>query len=263
MQSIFITGIGTDVGKTVVAAIVTEALQAAYWKPVQAGYKEGTDSEWVAERISHPHGKVLPETYRLSLAASPHIAARQEGVQISLDEISRHYREISRKPQATGPGPASFNHKGISPAYEQQLATGGSQLEASNTAPSPDFLVIEGAGGLLVPLNEKEFVLDLIKKLDAIVILVSRNYLGSINHSLLTAAVCRAHGLKVAGWIFNDQYLHYEEEIIRWSGFPSIASIPHYENPDTEFVRRQGGHIRASLREATGLPPEGPSLDPA
>jgi len=215
MQPIFITGIGTDIGKTVVAAIVTEALKAAYWKPVQAGYAEGTASEWVAERISHPHGRIWPETYKLALPASPHIAARQEGLEISLDEISRQHRDMSCKPQAP-----------VTP------------------------LVIEGAGGLLVPLNEKEFVLDLVKKIDATVILVSRNYLGSINHSLLTAAVCQSHGLKVAGWIFNDQYLHYEAEIVHWSGIPSIASIPFYKNPDTEFIRAEGERIGASLRKS-------------
>ncbi len=68
-------------------------------------------------------------------------------------------------------------------------------------------LVIEGAGGLMVPLNETEFVIDLMKQLDAKLILVSRNYLGSINHSLMTAEICRSHGLDVAGWVFNDQYL--------------------------------------------------------
>ena len=229
MQPIFITGIGTDIGKTVVAAIVTEALHAAYWKPVQAGFKEGTDSEWIAERITHPQGRILAETYRLTLPASPHIAARQEGLQIDLDEIVRHYQEISRKLQAT-----SF----------------GGDSSGSKPQAIPDFLVIEGAGGLLVPLNEQEFVLDLIRKLDATVILVSRNYLGSINHSLLTASVCKAHGLRVAGWIFNDQYMHYEEEIVKWSGLPSLASIPHYENPDTEFIRRQAAGLRSSLPAA-------------
>jgi len=216
MTPIFITGIGTDVGKTVVAAIVTEALQAAYWKPIQAGFKEGTDSQWVAERISHPHERIQPETYRLSLPASPHISARQEGVRIDLDQIVRHYQQIS--------------------------------------APVPDFLIIEGAGGLLVPLNEQEFVLDLIKRLDAIVILVSRNYLGSINHSLLTASVCKAHGLRMAGWIFNDQYLHYEEEIVKWSGLPSFGSIPHYDSPDTEFIRQQAKRIRPALIAALNNP---------
>jgi dethiobiotin synthetase len=239
MTPIFITGIGTDVGKTVVAAIVTEALQAAYWKPVQAGFKEGTDSEWVAERIAHPHGRILAETYRLSLPASPHIAARQEGVQIDLDRITRHYRQISSAAALSENSSAPANH--ASP-----IAPNGPETPS----PTPDFLIIEGAGGLMVPLNEQEFVLDLVKKLDATVILVSRNYLGSINHSLLTASVCKAHGLKVAGWIFNDQYLHYEEEIVKWSGLPSLASIPHYENPDTEFIRRQAGLVRPALTVA-------------
>ena len=251
MQPIFITGIGTDIGKTVVAAIVTEALQAAYWKPVQAGYAHGTDREWVAERISHPQHRTLPETYRLALPASPHIAARQEGVQVSLDEIVRSYDAISRKLQATSfqqdPAPGSPQMEDAHPTYKQPLAANSSQLAASLT---PDFLVIEGAGGLLVPLNEEEFVLDLIKRLDATVLLVSRNYLGSINHSLLTAAVCKAHGLKVAGWIFNDQYQHYESEIVRWSGLPFIASIPHYQNPDTEFVRDQAAKMKNALLAA-------------
>lgn len=220
MSPIFITGIGTDVGKTLVTAIVVQALQADYWKPVQAGSAGGTDSEWVRGAISNPVSKIYTEVYKLALPASPHIAARQEGVEISLDEIARHYRTISRE-----------NSLPLAPSISRPL-------------------VIEGAGGLLVPLNEKEFVLDLVKKLDATVILVSRNYLGSINHSLLTAAVCKANGLKMAGWIFNDQYLHYEQEIVRWSGIPSIASIPYSEKRDPEFIREQAERIRGSLLEA-------------
>src|SRR5271163_865197 len=94
MQPIFITGIGTGIGKTLVAAIVTEALGAAYWKPVQAGFDDGTDTAWIGERISHPAGRLLPETYKLALAASPHIAARQEGVSISLDKIADQFHAI-------------------------------------------------------------------------------------------------------------------------------------------------------------------------
>jgi dethiobiotin synthetase len=202
MKPIFITGIGTDVGKTVVSAIVTEALDAVYWKPVQAGFDQGTDTEWVAGRLSHP--RVLSETYKLAFPASPHIAAQGEGITISLDRIAE-------------------------------------------AMPADRPLVVEGAGGLLVPLNEKEFVLDLVKRLDARVILVSRNYLGSINHSLLTAAVCRAHGLDVAGWIFNDQYLDYEREIAAWSALPIIASIPFSQDPDEAFVAAQAERIRARL----------------
>jgi dethiobiotin synthetase len=219
MQPLFITGIGTGIGKTLVAAIITEALGAAYWKPVQAGFDEGTDTDWVEQRISRPDGRIFPEAYKLILPASPHIAAREEGVIISLDRIADQFHAIRSAPGPAGPAPAPF-------------------------------LVIEGAGGLLVPLNDTQFVLDLAQKLDAIVLLVSRNYLGSINHSLLTAAACRAQGLRVAGWIFNDQYLHYEQEIAQWSGIPAIASIPFRADPDKEFVQEQAERIRPGLLAA-------------
>ena len=216
MQPIFITGIGTGIGKTLVASIVTEALGSAYWKPVQAGFDDGTDTGWVSERISRPEGRLLPEVYRLAMPASPHIAARQEGIVISLDKIV-------------------------------------DQFEAIRSGAEPP-LVIEGAGGLFVPLNDHEFVLDLIRRLDATVILVSRNYLGSINHSLLTAEACRVHSLKVAGWIFNDQYGQYEHEIVQWSGLPSIGSIPFTDHPDKAFVLAQAAILRPALCHALGLP---------
>ena len=213
MRPFFITGIGTDVGKTLVAAILAEALQAEYWKPVQAGYADGTDSQWVREMISNPKGRVHPESYRLSMAASPHIAAREEGLRIDTEKIVTDYRELN----ARGPATASVP------------------------------LIIEGAGGLMVPLNDSEFVIDLAAKLNAPLILVSRNYLGSINHSLLTVTVCKDRGLQVAGWVFNDQYLDYEQEIVHWTGVPAIASIPHHQRPDAAFVREQAGRIRNSV----------------
>jgi dethiobiotin synthetase len=231
MQPIFITGIGTGIGKTLIAAIVTEALGAAYWKPVQAGFDEGTDTGWVGERISMPQGRLLPETYKLAMPASPHIAARDEGIVISLDKIMYQFEEIRRE--------ASHRYRST-----------GCEGRSGGVPP----LIIEGAGGLFVPLNDREFVLDLVRRLDAAVILVSRNYLGSINHSLLTAEACRAHSLKVAGWIFNDQYGQYEHEIVEWSGLPSIASIPFTDLPDKAFVQAQAGIVRPALHYALGLP---------
>jgi dethiobiotin synthetase len=220
MRPVFITGIGTGVGKTLVSAIVAEALGAYYWKPVQAGFDEGTDAEWVAQRLTGGGAgadgagngrvggagqrRVLPELYKLKLPASPHIAARAEGVVISMDAI------VAGLP-------------GVRP------------------------LVVEGAGGLFVPLNDRDFMVDLALRLDATVILVSRNYLGSINHSLLTAEACKVRGVRVAGWVFNDQYGHYEAEIAGWSGLPVLGSVPFREAPDAEFVREQAALLRPRL----------------
>jgi dethiobiotin synthetase len=205
---VFITGTGTGVGKTLVAAVVTEALQANYWKPVQAGFENGTDTEWVSQHLSNNISIVYPELYKLKLPASPHIAAREEGARICSDKIVEEYRLL-----------VSANRQ----------------------------LVIEGAGGLMVPLNSSEMVLHIIKKLSAKVIVVSRNYLGSINHSLLTAGVLKANQVDVAGWIFNDHYMNYEEEIAEWSGYPVIGKIPYSDNIDLNFVAKQAELIRPAL----------------
>jgi dethiobiotin synthetase len=206
MKPVFISGIGTGVGKTLVAAVLTEALKADYWKPVQAGFDPGTDSILMASLISNAETRIHPETYKLKLPASPHIAAREENRHIELQRILDDYRiKDSQRP-----------------------------------------LIIEGAGGLLVPLNENEFVLDLIKKLNARLILVSRNYLGSINHSLMTAAICRQNGLDVAGWVFNDQYMHYEPEIAGWSKYPILFSLPKMEEVSRRSVLELSGRIDLS-----------------
>ena len=207
MTPIFITGIGTGIGKTLVAAIVARALNADYWKPIQAGFETATDSDWVKERLAGTASIIYPEVYKLSMPASPHIAARKDGVVISIKKICDSIPDNNRN------------------------------------------LIIEGAGGLMVPLNDTEFVADLILALHAKVILVSRNYLGSINHSLLTARVCRQMKIPVIGWIFNDQYLNYEEEIINWSNLPKIASIPFTENTNGIFINSQATAISSTLKE--------------
>jgi dethiobiotin synthetase len=207
-SSIFITGIGTGVGKTVASAVVTEALQADYWKPIQAGFDDGTDALAVKDLISNSETTIHPEVYKLALPASPHIAARQEDAEINIKNI------VDSRPSTV----------------DRQL-------------------VIEGAGGIMVPVNDNEFIIDVIERLKAKVILVSRNYLGSINHSLLTASICKQRGINVIGWIFNDQYLDYEQEIVNWSGYPKIGSIPYSETLDKTFVKAQADIIRLSLQQ--------------
>jgi dethiobiotin synthetase len=206
MRPFFISGIGTGIGKTIVAAVLTEALRADYWKPVQAGFEKGTDSSWLASMISNSETIIHPETYKLQMAASPHIATARENIRIDLSRI----------------------------------------VEDFNRLKSDRPMIIEGAGGLLVPLNEKEFVIDLIKLLDARLILVSRNYLGSINHSLMTAKICRSYRLDAAGWVFNDNYLDYENEIVAWSGFPALFSLPLLDTISPQTISEAASRIDLS-----------------
>jgi dethiobiotin synthetase len=210
MKPFFISGIGTGIGKTLIAALLTEALRADYWKPVQAGVDPGTDSSWVASMVSNSDTIIHPETYKLKLAASPHIAARKENIQIEISRIVDDFKQMNpNRP-----------------------------------------LVIEGAGGLMVPLNEAEFVADLVKELNARLILVSRNYLGSINHSLLTAKLCQSYSLDVAGWVFNDQYMDYEQEIVDWSGYPALFSLPFFKSVTKQTIHEEAGRIELSIRQA-------------
>ena len=213
MNIIFVTGIGTDVGKTIACAILCEALEADYWKPVQAGFDNGTDAALLKSLVTNKKTVVHPETYKLKLASSPHIAARKEGIKIDLKKIEQHFINIQ-----------------------------------SSIVNRQSSIVIEGAGGLIVPLNETEFIIDLIKYLDAKVILVSKNYLGSINHSLLTASACKQNNLSVLGWMFNEDYMNYEEEIETWSGYTKIATVPTCEHVTTLFVQQQALLIKHSLQ---------------
>ncbi len=207
MKPIFITGTGTDVGKTLISAIVTEALRADYWKPVQAGYEDGTDSLWIQEMISNSKTIIHPELYLLKMAASPHLSAPAENVKIKINDIVSHLPKTK------------------------------------------NYLIIEGAGGLMVPLNEKELMVDLIKKLDAKAIIVSKNELGSINHSLLTAAVLKKEKINVAGWIFTEEYQHYENEIGEWSEFPVIASVKHLTDISKETIKAEAIKMRPLLKK--------------
>ncbi|MVT08062.1 dethiobiotin synthase [Chitinophaga tropicalis] len=206
-ERIFITGIGTGVGKTVTAACVTEALQADYWKPVQTGLTEGTDTEVVRSLLTNKQSVCHPEAYCLQEPASPHLAARMEDVTINVKQVL----EMAHKIQPAG---------------------------------RP--LVIEGAGGLMVPLTEQAFMIDLVQDLEAKVIIVAQNYLGGINHALLTARVLKQSGIPVLGWIFCGNTHSNEAEIIGWSGYPLVGRIPYTPLVDKAFVKEQAEKL--SLR---------------
>jgi dethiobiotin synthetase len=168
-MKLFITGIGTDVGKTVASAIVTEALEADYWKPIQAGDLDHSDSHKVKAQVSNTKSVFHPNAYALNTPASPHYAAAVDDITIDLKQIKE---------------PMTTNH-----------------------------LVIEGAGGVLVPLNDTDCVIDLIQK-EYKVIVVSRHYLGSINHTLLTFEALKSRGISIAGIIFSGDENKATEAII-------------------------------------------------
>jgi dethiobiotin synthetase len=166
----FVTGIGTDVGKSIISAILVEKLKADYWKPIQSGDLDNSDTLKIKSLISNSESKFHPETYRFTQPLSPHLSAKLDHQHINLVEIFL---------------PKTENH-----------------------------LIIEGAGGVLVPLNEQDLIIDLIKYLNLDVILVSKNYLGSINHTLLTIEALKNRGITIKGIIFNGPKNSSSEEII-------------------------------------------------
>ncbi|HEY8387877.1 MAG TPA: dethiobiotin synthase [Parasegetibacter sp.] len=215
---VFISGIGTNVGKSVASATVCLALQADYWKPVQAGTEDITDTTWVSDIIAKDGLNAYKEAYCLAKPASPHIAAAAENQRINLEKIVADLQAI--------------------------IST------IDNGSDQPQYLVIEGAGGLMVPLNETNFIIDLIAALKVPLLLVSRNYLGSINHSLLSAAVCRQYKLDVRGWIFNTEYEDYEDQIAEWSNMPALGIIPSLNEFNYEELKLVANTIEPALKKA-------------
>lgn len=180
-STFFISGISTEVGKTVVSAVMAEALNADYWKPVQAGELDNTDTMKVRSWVSNSKSKFHKEVFALSEPMSPHAAAEIDGVKIDLDRISRPV--------------------------------------TNNT------LIIEGAGGLLVPLNSEKTIIDIIDPNDK-VILVSRHYLGSINHTLLSIEALRNRDINLHGIIFiGSEHPTTESVIEEKSGVRIIGRI--------------------------------------
>ena len=201
MKNYFVTAIGTDCGKTLVSAILVEFLGADYFKPVQAGFP--TDTETVKSLVTNTQG-TFPmtfhkESYLLQMPASPHKAARAEGIKIKLENIIL---------------PKTTNN-----------------------------LIIEGAGGILVPLNDNDFVIDLATKFsleaDTKVILVANLYLGSINHTLLTINELKRRNISVLGIIFNGEENKESEAIIlKHSGYKYLLYIQKEENISNETVKK-------------------------
>jgi dethiobiotin synthetase len=181
-KPLFITGIGTGIGKTIVSAILVESLKADYWKPIQSGDLDNSDTIKVKSLVSNSKSVFHPETYRLTQPFSPHKSAAIDGIVIDTKTI-------------------------IAPKTSNQL-------------------IIEGAGGLMVPLNNNSLMIDLIQQFNAEVVLVVKHYLGSINHTLLSLEALSNRNIPIKAVIFNgDKDIDSEQLILRYIKAEKIVSI--------------------------------------
>ncbi|GAB2554338.1 dethiobiotin synthase [Spirosoma aerophilum] len=203
-KQLIVAGIGTEIGKTVASAVVVEALQADYWKPIQSGGLDDSDTDTVRRLISNTRSFFHPEAYRLTQPMSPHAAAAIDGVTIELDKL-------------------------IVPQTENAL-------------------VIELAGGLMVPLNNQDLMIDLVKKLGLPVVLVSRNYLGSINHTLLSVDACRSRHIPLLGILFNGPAVPSTETfILSYTGLPCLGRIGQEEVMTKDVIKKYADSLTLDL----------------
>lgn len=185
-EKYFVTGIDTEIGKTIVSTILVEALKADYWKPIQSGDLNNSDTMKVKELISNSSTKFHPETYRLKTPASPDYSAAIDGITIDKSNF--------------------------------------------NLPKTDNSLIVEGAGGLMVPLNDEFLIIDLIAQLKIPIILVSKNYLGSINHTILSIKAIQERGIPLAGIIFNGEKNEASEKaILKHTKIEKLFSIPKLE----------------------------------
>lgn len=197
MKALVVVGTDTDVGKTIVSAVIVRALGAIYWKPVQSGLEDATDSDTVARLAECP---VVPEAYRLQRPASPHLSAEAEGVTIDTANLDLP------------------------------------QVEGS--------LVVEGAGGLMVPLNRRELYIDLIAKWGLPVVLVARTQLGTINHSLLSLMALRDLGCSVAGIVFvGEAETEVEQTICQMGDVPHLGRLPRLDQLTPQAITQAARYL--------------------
>lgn len=189
MTGFFVTGTDTNVGKTVLSALLVAALDAVYWKPVQTGATDGTDRESVRLWTEASEDRLPAERYRFDPPVSPHLASREAGIQIALEEF---------------------------------------QLPA---APASRKWIVEGAGGVMVPLNERDVMRDLIRRIGFPAVVAARTALGTINHTLLTLASLRELHLPICGVaLIGDENIENRRAIERYGNVRVVGLIPPLKN---------------------------------
>jgi dethiobiotin synthetase len=206
-MQLVIAGTDTDVGKTIVSALVVQGLGARYWKPVQSGTEDGGDSGRVQSLIDLPPERLLPEAYRLSAPVSPHWSAERDGVRIDPDRLT--------------------------------------------LPPGDDPLVVETAGGLLVPLRRDWLQIQQLERWQLPVLLVARSGLGTLNHTLLSLEALRRRGLAVLGLVLNGP-LHADNPrtLEELGGVPVLLELPPLDPLNAAALAAcwQGSRLARSLR---------------
>ncbi|MDR3679488.1 MAG: dethiobiotin synthase [Flavipsychrobacter sp.] len=203
-KNIAIAGIHTDIGKTIASAVIAEAISADYWKPVQAGNLDQSDTINVSSLISNGSQRVHKEAVRLTQPLSPHAAAAIDGINI---DHTLFKWPVTNKP-----------------------------------------LLVETAGGLLSPISGSSTVADLLQYYKLPTLLISKNYLGSINHTLLSIEVMKARHIPILGLIINgDSNAQSEEFIETYTRLPIIARIPHMPQLSQEAISTCASSIKQAL----------------
>ncbi|MEX0609839.1 MAG: dethiobiotin synthase [Balneolaceae bacterium] len=193
-KAFFVSGTDTGIGKTVVSSMLMSSLDATYWKPIQAGLEEETDTEFVQRIAEAPDEKIIPEQFRLQTPMSPHAAADIDHVEISLKDF-------------------------VLPEFTTK------------------HLIVEGAGGLWVPVNWKKSVMDLIVHLDLPVLLVARSGLGTLNHTLLSIEALENRNVEVFGVILNGPKHQSNKETIEHFGEIPVVEIEHLETLNRQSLK--------------------------
>ena len=204
-RTFIITGTDTGIGKTVFSAALAGALNAYYWKPVQSGLEEATDSETVVQLAGLSRRNVIPESWRLNTPASPHLSAQIDRVEIDTDALA---------------------------------------------VPSVDApLVIEGAGGLHVPLTRRTTFIDVFARWRKPVILCARTGLGTINHTLLSLEALNRRNIPVLGIAFVGDHQPDTEKIIpELSGVRRLGRLPRLAQLDPDALRHAfRGHFNMNV----------------
>ena len=192
-MSIIIAGIHTGIGKTICSAVICQALGYDYFKPIQAGDLDNSDSVFIKKNVDNPSCIIHRESYQLNTPASPHFAAALDGITIKKENIIL---------------PVSKNN-----------------------------IVIETAGGIMSPLAKNFLNIDLVQHFNLPVILVASNYLGSINHTLLSVSAMQQRNITIQGLVFSGEAVESTRQyILEYTQLPLLFSIPLFQNINSQVV---------------------------